>query len=152
MGTHPIGLAVSRDGERVYTANFLSRNVTVLNATEFVCRDDPQLRCQQDSDCPSRKCQVVVEAVIPSTTLDPLPPEILDGKILFNTAARDASVANDFGLGSPLPPENYDRPDVLEPPGEVVSTSHDGTYFACGVFPPGARRRASPPPLLNKLP
>ncbi len=138
VGTHPIGLAVSRDGTRVYTANFLSRNVTVLNATEFICRDNPQLSCQQDTDCPSRKCQVVVEAIIPSTTQDPMPPEILDGKILFNTAARDASVANDFGLGSPLPPENFDRVDVLEPPGEVVSTSHDGTYFACGGCHPDA--------------
>lgn len=138
VGTHPIGLAVSRDGEHVYTANFLSRNVTVVSATQFVCRDDLQLSCQQNADCPSRKCQVVVEAVIPSTTQDPLPPEILDGKILFNTAARDASVANDFGLGSPLPPENFDREDVLEPPGEVVSTSHDGTYFACGGCHPEA--------------
>jgi YVTN family beta-propeller protein len=138
VGTHPIGLALSPDGERVYTANFLSRNVTVLNATDFVCVDDPQLSCRQDSDCPSRKCRVVVEAIIPSTTQDPLPPEILDGKILFNTAARDASVANDFGLGIPLPPENFDRPDVLESPGEVVSTSHDGTYFSCGGCHPEA--------------
>jgi mono/diheme cytochrome c family protein len=138
VGTYPIGLAVSRDGEHVYTANFFSRNVTVVSATEFVCRNNLELSCQQDADCPSRKCQVVVESVIPSTTQDPMPPEILDGKILFNVAARDASVANDFGLGNPLPPENFDRPDVLEPPGEVVSTSHDGTYFSCGGCHPEA--------------
>lgn len=138
VGTHPIGLAVSPDGRHVYTANFLSRNVTVLDATEYVCRDDPQLSCQQNRDCPSRKCQVVVEAVIPTTTQDPLPPEILDGKILFETAARDASVANDFGLAEPVPPENFDSPDVLEPPGEVVSTSHDATYFSCGGCHPEA--------------
>jgi DNA-binding beta-propeller fold protein YncE len=138
VGTHPIGLAVSSDGARVFTANFLSRNVTVLNATEFVCRDDLEQSCQQNADCASRKCQVVVEAIISSTDEDPLAPEILDGKILFNTAARDASVANDFGLGHPLPPENHDRLEVLEPPGDVVSTSHDGTYFACGGCHPDA--------------
>ena len=138
VGTHPIGLALSRDGTRVYTANFLSRNVTVLDATQFVCEGDPQLSCQQNADCPSRKCRVVVEAVIPSTTQDPMPPEILDGKILFNTSARDSSVANDFGQAVPIPPENYDRPGVLEPPGEVVSTSHDGTYFSCSGCHPEA--------------
>jgi len=79
-----------------------------------------------------------VEAIVPSTKQDPLPPEILDGKILFNTAARDSSVANDFGLATPIPPENYDRADVLEPPGEVVSTSHDGTYFSCSGCHPEA--------------
>ena len=110
----------------------------MINANEFVCDEDLSISCQQNSDCPSRKCQIVVEAIVPSTTRDPLPPEILDGKILFNTAARDASVANDFGLGSPLPPENFDRIGVLEPPGEVVSTSHDGTYFACGGCHPEA--------------
>ena len=31
------------------------------------------------------------------------PPRILDGKILFNTAARDASVPNDVGLGAAAP-------------------------------------------------
>ncbi len=138
VGTTPIGLAVSRDGEHVYTANFLSRNVTVINANEFVCDEDPSVSCRQNADCASRKCRVVVEAIIPSTTRDPMSAEILDGKILFNTAARDASVANDFGLGSPLPPENFDRPDVLEPPGEVVSTSHDGTYFSCSGCHPDA--------------
>jgi YVTN family beta-propeller protein len=138
IGTTPIGLAVSRDGSRVYTANFLSRNVTVIEANEFVCQDDPGLGCRQNRDCPSGKCRVVVDAIIPSTARDPLPPEILDGKILFNTAARDASIANDFGLDRPVPPENLDAPDVLEPPGAVVSISHDATYVACGSCHPEA--------------
>ncbi len=138
VGTTPIGLAVSPDGGHVYTANFLSRNVTVINANEFVCEGNPSISCQQNADCESGKCRVVIEAVIASTTRDPLSPEVLDGKILFNTAARDASVANDFGLGDPLPPENLDSPDVLEPPGEVVSTSHDGTYFSCSGCHPDA--------------
>lgn len=138
VGTTPIGLAVSPDGRRVYTANFLSRNVTVIDAERFVCEDDPDRGCEQNADCVSGKCRVQVEAVIPSTTRDPLSPEVLDGKILFNTAARDASVANDFGLDEPLPPENLDSPDVLEPPGEVVSTSHDGTYFSCSGCHPEA--------------
>jgi len=43
VGTTPIGLAVSPDGERVYAANFLSRNVTVMSATRFACLGDPQL-------------------------------------------------------------------------------------------------------------
>lgn len=138
VGTTPIGLAVSRDGSRVYTANFLSRNVTVIDATGFVCEGDPAVACQQNRDCASGKCRVVVAAVIPSTTRDPLPPEILDGKILFNTSARDASVANDFGLSDPVPPENLDAADVLEPPDAVVSISHDATYVACGSCHPEA--------------
>lgn len=143
IGTTPIGLAISPDGHHVYAANFLSRSVTVVNGTQFTCRGTPEQTCEQDADCPPMmygrgKCQVVVEAVIPSTRNDPLPAEILDGKILFNTAARDASVANDFGLDNPIPPLNYDRADVLEAPGEIVNVSHDASYIACASCHPEA--------------
>ncbi|GIW42028.1 MAG: hypothetical protein KatS3mg076_2605 [Candidatus Binatia bacterium] len=138
VGTTPIGLAVSPDGQRVYVANFLSRNVTVVLGDRFACLGEPERSCDEDRDCPSGKCQVVIEAVVPTTTRDPLPPEILDGKILFNTAARDGSVANDFGLRRPVPPENLDLLDVLEPPGAVVNVSHDATYVACASCHPEA--------------
>ena len=71
-------------------------------------------------------------AVVPSiVNPDPLPPQLLDGKFLFHTAARDASVPNGIGLGAAAPRFNFDDPDVLEPVGAVVSLSHDASYVAC---------------------
>ena len=67
-------------------------------------------------------CAPRVIAVVPSIqNPDPLPPQLLDGKILFHTAARDASVPNGIGLVAPAPHFNFDDPDVLEPVGAVVS-------------------------------
>ncbi|MFQ5666044.1 MAG: carboxypeptidase regulatory-like domain-containing protein [Candidatus Binatia bacterium] len=165
IGTTPIGVALAPDGRRAYTANFLSRTVTVVNvepgsfrcknapdvpcssrldcpagtAEPGVCGDDQQQQaCGSDSDCApgitcvrSRACLPQVISVIESTDRDPLPPEVLDGKILFSTAARDASIPNDIGEDIPIPPSNFQSPSSPSEPGAVVSTAHDASYVAC---------------------
>ena len=106
--------------------------------------------CTRDGDCASGTCSGIAG--------DPLPAAVLDGKILFGTAARDASVTNDLGLarGAPL----FNEPDVTcaggpnvggtcrhqadcgdaslglcrvgrSAPGAVVSIAHDGSYVSC---------------------
>lgn len=128
VGTTPHGIAIHPDDSCVYVANFLSRNVTVVKADSFFCPNGNS--CQSRLDC--NGCAPRVLAVIPSIqNPDPLPPQLLDGKILFHTAARDASVPNGIGLANAAPRFNFDDPDVLEPVGAVVSTSHDASYVAC---------------------
>jgi YVTN family beta-propeller protein len=128
VGTTPHGVAIHPDDSKIYVANFLSRNVTVVKTDGYFCANGDS--CESRLDCGS--CAPRVIAVVPSIdTPDPLPPQLLDGKILFHTAARDASVPNGIGLGSPAPRFNFDDPDELEPVGAVVSTSHDASYVAC---------------------
>lgn len=161
IGTAPIGIALTHDGQRAFVANYLSRNVVELPAappTDYVCAADASVACEQPSDCPSsagscghpggatctteadcggdvcvrsRDCVPLVLSIIESTLIDPLPPAILDGKILFNTAARDSSVLNGVGLGAPAPSFNDHDPGFLVGPGEVTSTSHDASYVTC---------------------
>jgi len=128
VGTTPHGIAIHPDDSSVYVANFLSRNVTVVKADSFFCPNGNA--CQSRLDC--NNCAPRVIAVVPSIAgPDPLPAPLLDGKILFHTAARDASVPNGIGLANAAPRFNFDDPDVLEPVGAVVSTSHDASYVAC---------------------
>ncbi len=128
VGTVPHGVALHPDGTKVYVANFLSRNVVAVKADSFFCPNGNA--CMSRLDC--NGCAPRVIAVIPSiNTPDPLPPQLLDGKILFHTAARDSSVPNGIGLDAAAPLFNRDDPDVLEPVGAVVSTSHDASYVAC---------------------
>jgi DNA-binding beta-propeller fold protein YncE len=128
VGTTPHGIAIAPDDSKVFVANFLSRNVTVVKADGFFCPNGNA--CESRLDC--NGCAPRVITVIPSIQdPDPLPPQLLDGKILFHTAARDASVPNGIGLGAPAPRFNFDDPDELEPVGAVVSTSHDASYVAC---------------------
>ena len=68
----------------------------------------------------------LVSAVIKSTATDPVLPELLDGKILFSTAARDA-----HGKNSPIPPWNGLATDGSMVQGQVVSTARDGGSLAC---------------------
>src|SRR6185436_8741650 len=75
--------------------------------------------CGQDSDCVnepcirSNDCIPLVGSTVPVRTTalvsEEVPAEILDGKILFNTAARDASVSNGVGLGQAAPLFNDPR-------------------------------------------
>jgi DNA-binding beta-propeller fold protein YncE len=128
VGTVPHGIAIHPDGTKIYVANFLSRNVTVLKVDGFFCPNGNA--CQSRLDC--NGCAPRVIASVPSITApDPLPPQLLDGKILFHTAARDASVPNGIGLANAAPRFNFDDPNALEPVGAVVSTSHDASYVAC---------------------
>ena len=62
-GKNPRGLALSRDGQRGYVMNYLSRSVTVLDL---------------------ERLEPIAEVLV---TSEPLAPDVLQGKILFNYAA-----------------------------------------------------------------
>ncbi|MCW5893338.1 MAG: hypothetical protein KIT14_22725 [bacterium] len=133
IGTVPHGVAISPDGSKVFVANFLSRNVSVVKADQLFCPNGAA--CQTSASCAG--CAPRLHAVVPSIDApDPLPAPLLDGKILFHTAARDSSVPNGIGLGQAAPRYNRDDPDVLEPVGHVTSTSHDASYVACASCHP----------------
>ncbi len=90
--------------------------------------------CVQSQDC----IPLMVGQPVPSTAAcdpqnpvppcDPVTPAILDGKILFNTAARDSSTPNGIGLGRAAPLYNQiDR--VCANNGATMCTDH----AECGV-------------------
>lgn len=99
-----------------------SRDITQSCQTKNECpTDTPGFcnhpggpECQQDADCVSEPCikdneciPLVASLAGTRTTAvvsEEVPAEVLDGKILFNTAARDSSVPNGIGLSfaSPL--------------------------------------------------
>jgi YVTN family beta-propeller protein len=129
VGTTPIGLALSPDGGTAYVANYLARNVTIVDveANRLRCQGDPTRPCATRLDCADLgECMPRVHAVVRSTSRDPLPPEILDGKILFTTSARDAA-----GAEGPIPPFNRLARDGTTNPGEVTSTARAGASLAC---------------------
>ena len=117
IGTCPMGVGLSPDGQTVYVANFLART-------------NPP--CVQRADCVP---DMLGQPVAP-TGHDPLPAALLDGKILFDTAARDSSVTNGVGLSqaSPL----FDRGYCTGSQTTLCDTDADcGTNGPC-VFVPGA--------------
>ena len=136
VGTHPHGVALHPGGAKLYVANFFSRNVTVVKVDGFLCPPPGNESCQSRLDCEGCVPRVlaVIPTILPAT--DPFPPQILDGKILFHTGAREATV--DPGAGSPraVPGFNRDDPNVLEPVGLVTSTSGFGTSIACASCHP----------------
>ena len=125
--------------------------------------------CANDADCAAEPVApgpcVLDNSCVPLLVGDPVqttnlvsyevPAEVLDGKILFNTAARDASVPNGVGLGLPAPLFNSEQQHVCSNdqtqycstsadcgtgntcdtvmawPGEVTSTAHDASYVTC---------------------
>ena len=123
--------------------------------------------CMVDSDCVtagpcvrSSDCVPLLLAPATSTITGGIDTSIaggaaiLDGKILFNTAARDASVPNGVGLGQAAPLFNGPtlvcesntaqtcRKDedcasgaciATNLPGSVVSASHDASYVTCST-------------------
>jgi hypothetical protein len=156
---HPGGATCSVDadcgtnGPCVFSANclplLLSEAVSTITGR---CVDGANAgaACKSAPDCASGVCSGIRG--------DPTPPAILDGKILFITAARDASVPNGVGLGqaAPLFNEPYvvcasgpnagqkclSQADCGDPalrlcsvgqsvPGHVVSTAHDASYVSC---------------------
>src|SRR5207245_1395740 len=101
--------------------------------------------CSVDADCAAPPCVQTAQCVpvilgppvssitgdlTVDPTVDPLPPALLDGKILFDTAARDTSVKNGVGLSQAAPLFN-DATKTGNVPGSVVSTSHDASYVTC---------------------
>jgi DNA-binding beta-propeller fold protein YncE len=113
-----------------------------------VCNHPGGPACSVDADCggagPCLKGNDCVPLILATPTssitgdlttdpaVDPLPAAILDGKNLFNTAARDASVPNNVGLGTAAPRFN-DATLTAKVPGSVVSTSHDASYVTCST-------------------
>ena len=226
VGTIPIGVRLSPEGDRAYILNYASRNVVAFATAQPLdpggkpenlrCTGDANVRCDRDNDCPvsggfcnhpggaacttdadcglngpciiASNCVPLVVAGPVSTITgrcvdggddgapckgatdctsgvcngiagDPTPPAILDGKILFITAARDASVPNDIGLSrAGAPPFNEptvtcaEGPKAGQPclnqedcgpaenrwcsvghdvPGAMVSVAHDASYVSC---------------------
>jgi DNA-binding beta-propeller fold protein YncE len=101
-----------------------------------VCSTDADcgaaLPCVQKQDCVPLILGQPVSSITGGIAADPLHPSLLDGKILFNTAARDASVKNGVGLGAAAPLFN-DAARTGAVPGSVVSTSHDASYVTCST-------------------
>jgi YVTN family beta-propeller protein len=131
-GTTPIGLALSPGGTHAYVAAYLARKVVVAAATPagFRCQANPAASCSTRASC-AGECMPLVTAVVPSTASDPLPAEILDGKILFSTSARQAR-----GQQGAVPPWNALATDGSTLQGEVVSTARDGGSLACNSCHP----------------
>jgi YVTN family beta-propeller protein len=131
-GTTPIGFALGPAGTYAYVAAYLARKIVVVAATPagFRCQDAPTTSCVTRATC-AGDCMPLVAAVVPSTATDPVLPEILDGKILFSTSARDAK-----GAQSPVPPWNALATDGSMHQGDVVSTARDGGSLACGSCHP----------------
>jgi YVTN family beta-propeller protein len=132
VGTTPVGVALSANGANAYVSNYLARNVVVVAATPagFRCQQAPATPCATRKDCAAGdECMPLVaakiDAIVPDTDL--LKPEILDGKILFTTSARDAA-----GSHGPIPPFNaLDKVGGTTHQGQVTSTARDGTSLAC---------------------
>jgi YVTN family beta-propeller protein len=134
VGTTPMGVAVASGSGMAWVANYLARNVVAVDAEpgRLRCQGEPTRACGTRLDCPGLgECMPLVRAVVPSTAVDPLAPEILDGKILFTTSARDAA-----GAEGPIPPFNrLDRGGATEP-GEVTSTAREGSSLSCASCHP----------------
>ena len=126
VGTTPIGLALGPGGTHAFVAAYLARKVAVVAATPagFRCQTNPAAACTTRLDCGGGDCMPLVQQVLSSTASDPVLPEILDGKILFSTAARDAA-----GQHGPIPAWNALATSTV--PGDVVSTARDGGSLAC---------------------
>jgi len=223
IGTVPLGVRLSPDGQRAYVYNYLSRNIVPVATAQPLdpggkpanlrCTANGTETCESDNDCPvtngfcnhpggnpcasNADCGELGPCILSSNCVplilgrpvstitgrcvggasdgvacksdtdcpggacngikgDPLPPALLDGKILFTTAARDASVPNETGLDHPAPLFNKARITCANNPaqeclkneecgdkalrlcsvahsvpGEVVSAAHDASYVSC---------------------
>ncbi len=167
IGTAPTGIALSPDGETVYVANYLSRNVVQVAAAIPVdaggkpanlrcsnniaqtcattsdcsggggfCNHPGGAPCTADADCGTNPPCVQAADCVPVIlgppvgtllTPDPVPAALLDGKILFNTAARDSSVPNNVGLDQAAP--LFDRVQLSCAYNQAKFCSKD---FECG--------------------
>ena len=140
VGTGPTGVRLSSDGTVAVVANYFARNLVAVGgpaSTALRCSDAPGTSCGTDGDCSAGVCAPLVLAAPVATITggvdaDPLPPSLLDGKILFATVARDARLSG----GGPAPafddarlPANRDVDGVV--PGSVVSTARGGAAISC---------------------
>jgi DNA-binding beta-propeller fold protein YncE len=96
-------------------------------AASGFCNHPGGATCRRDSDCAAdqqpcvlnSQCQPLLlgDAVSSIGGADHLPAALLDGKILFSTAARDSSVPNNVGLGSAAPLYNDAKLECANAPG-----------------------------------
>ncbi len=98
--------------------------------TDADCGSAPP--CIRSQDCVPLMLGQAVSTITGGIAADPLPPALLDGKILFNTAARDGSLSNNVGLGAAAPLFN-NAALTAKVPGSVTSTSHDASYVTCST-------------------
>ncbi len=172
IGTAPMGVGLAPNGETVYVANYLARNVVQVAAAlpldvngkpdNFRCTSTFTMRCGTTTDCPagtgfcnhpggaactndaqcgsqgpcltSNDCvPLLLGQPVPTTANDPLPPALLDGKILFNTAARDSSVPNNVGLGQAAPLFNHIQLSCAYDQSKLCS--HDSECGFCANAP-----------------
>jgi YVTN family beta-propeller protein len=133
VGTTPTGLALGPNGTYAFVSAYLARKVSVVAATPagFRCQSNPATACTTRAACGGAECMPLVAAVVQATTTDPLPAELLDGKILFSTSARQAK-----GAAGSIPPWNVLKTDGSTHQGEVVSTARDGGSLACNSCHP----------------
>lgn len=89
--------------------------------------------CTNDAECgdPGAGAACVIRPTCVVLADDALHASLLDGKILFNTAARDGSVSNGVGLDAAAPLFNASA--GWKVPGAVTSTSHDASYVTCST-------------------
>src|SRR5262249_14423278 len=174
IGTAPIGVRLSSDGQAVFVANYLARNVMVaasavplagngkpanLRCTTDIagtncgtnndcsgggfCNHPGGAACQVDADCGTnppcvRATECVplmlgqpVSSITGGLANDALQPSLLDGKILFNTAARNGSIRNGVGLGSASPLYNFPRLACHQDELKSCGTSRGASAFVC---------------------
>jgi hypothetical protein len=142
----PVATAAPRDTTGRPVNLRCTANVTQTCSTDTDCPSDQgfcnhpggpactsSTDCGADGPCINRSDCVPLILGAPVSSLadpDPVPAAILDGKILFNTAARDASVPNGIGLGAAAPLFN-DPSLTARLPASVVSVSRDASYVTC---------------------
>jgi DNA-binding beta-propeller fold protein YncE len=90
--------------------------------------------CVRPQDCVPMILGQPASSITGGIDHDRVKPAILDGKILFNTAARDSSPPNKIGLDSAAPLFNDATLSMnAKVPGSVVSTAHDASYVTCAT-------------------
>ena len=103
------------------------------------CRHPGGRTCVTDADCPAGEgpciggddcVPLVAGEPVQTVATDPVPPEILDGKILFNTAARDGSVPNGVGLDRAAPLFNHVRKGCARAASIDCETDRDCGFCA----------------------
>jgi DNA-binding beta-propeller fold protein YncE len=146
----PVATAIPLDGSgkpdnfRCVKDDINKRCATNADCSAAVgfCNHPGGAPCTQNADCGSNGPCVVgadcvplilgqaVSSITGGIAADPLPAALLDGKNLFNTAARDSSNVNIPGLSAAAP--RFNDPLVsARMPGSVTSTSHDASYVTC---------------------
>jgi DNA-binding beta-propeller fold protein YncE len=145
-----VGSATATDNANLRCSNSPGLSQTCGTSNDCVggggfCNHPGGPACNVDADCSTPPCVQNAQCVpiilgppvwtitgdlTMDPTVDPLPPALLDGKILFDTAARDASVSNGVGLDHAAPPFDYAPLTCVNAPA-VACTSTQDDCAAC---------------------